>query len=516
MKQIKKSIALLALAAICAPVMSAKTTATDSLVNKFMRSSIYTILLNSEKQNARYETEAAEATAATNNDAILGTVKTLARTDAKKAANETESGNIFSLPAQLFPTIEIPTQFNDHNLEVRVLDFDKLAAKVTPEERDKYNPKSKNQKAGAVAKGLLGGVMGASAGKSESSMLRVDSVDELLPAVLNKYFQANNTGANLLAKWFAYDSKNSEPWKLDLITERGNYNFNQADLERAASDHSMANKIANTGFDMINNTYVIAFNLRFRSYQAVVQEAAALAKTAGSMFGGLGSLAATAASSIASAAAGDGYTVQAVSHLYKLKWNDEVSNKFNENIFAKKASLEDLIAAGICELEFVGKEKASANVRQSILSDKPLSHLVKRATTRAIDSAIAKLQAKNEVFRTVMPIIGGDGNGTIYAAIGTKEGLNEKDEYEILEAQENDGRVTYKSVGSVKPVKGKIWNNVYGAEEEAAENKAKADAKKGETKGDEFDDNAVNLGYTEFKGKKGDYTGYFLRLKKKK
>ena len=509
MKQSTRIVSLCAMASLFIPAGFAKTAATDSLVNNYMRSSIYTILLNSKAQNARYEKEANESA---NADALMSIAKSFAGTDAKKEANS-DGNSIFSAPAELFPTIEIPNQFNDHNLTDRILDFDALRANVTDEEKDKYNPKTKNQKAGAMAKGLAGGMMGAAAGKEESSMLKVDEVDEYMPAVLHKYFAANNTAANLLAKWYNYDASNAAShWNLDLVTERGNYNFTAEDLAQAAQDVSKRAKIENTAFNMINNTYVVALNLRFRSYQAVVAEAAAMAKAAGSMFGGIGSLAATAASSIASAAAGDGYTVQAVSHLYKLKWNEDLNQKFAVDMFEKNASIDDLIASGMCELEFVGKEKASANVRQSLFSDKPMRDLVKRATTRAIDAAIAKLQAKNEVFRTVMPIIGGDGNGTIYAAIGTKEGLNEKDEYEILEAQEDEnGKISYKSVGSVKPVKGKIWNNVYGAEEEAAENAAKAEAKN-----KDFDDSAVSLGHSEFKGKKGDFTGYYLRLKKKK
>lgn len=512
MKQIKKPAIALAIAALCIPAISAKTAASDSLVNNYMRSSIYTILLNSASQNAYFQKEAQEAMNASNNDLIVGTVKSFAKTDEKKAANA-ETQDIFSIPAKIFPTIAIPNQFNDHNLEARVVDFDAIMKTVTPEEKDKYNPKTKNQKAGALAKGLAGGLMGSASGKSESSMLRVDTVDEYLPAVLHKYFENNNTAANMLAKWYNYDAANAgQHWNLDLVTERGNYNFSADDLAKAATDQAMRAKVDQTAFDMINNTYVLALNLRFRSYQAVVQEAAALAKAAGSAFGGIGSLAATAASSIATMAAGDGYTVQAVSHLYKLAWNEDLNQKFAVDIFEKNATVDDLIKSDLCKLEFVGKEKASANVRQSIFSDKPFDDLVKRATTRAIDAAIVKLQAKNEVFRTVMPIIGGDGNGTIYAAIGTKEGLNEKDEYEILEAQEDEnGKRTYKSVGTVKPVKGKIWNNVYGAEEEAAENKAKAEAKD-----KDFDDSAVTLGHSEFKGKKGDYTGYYLRLKKKK
>ncbi len=257
---------------------------------------------------------------------------------------------------------------------------------------------------------------------------------------------------------------------------------------------------------MISNTYVMAVNLRFRSYQAVVAEAAALAKGIGSQFGGIGSLAAQAASTAASAAAGDGYTVQAVSHLYRLKWNDDINQKFAVDIYGNNATIEDLVKAGICELEFVGTEKASSNIRQSLLSSSPISSLVKRATARAIDGAIIKLQNNHEEFRTVLPIIGGDGE-KLYAAIGTKEGLNEKDEYEILEAQEDaNGKRTYKAVGTVKAVPGTIWNNAYGAEEEVASNPKAYDEEKA----------AVSYGYTQFKGKKGDFRGYYLRLKKKK
>lgn len=514
---IKKTIALSAAMLLGLPVVSAKTEANDAMVKNYMRSSLYTILLNSNKQNKEFYKEAQDAMNAVNSDAGIGAikaVKSLGKDDKNGGvANAEIDENLFSLPSQLFPGIAIPAQFNDHNLADRVLDFDAIAAQVSDSERDAANPQTKNSKVGGLAKKGLGGVMGAAGGKEGSAMLKVDSVDLYVPAVLNRYFKASSTAPGLLAKWYNYDANNAnEHWNLNLVAERGNQNFTADQLAQAAKDQALQTKISNTGFNLIDNTFVVATNLRFRSYQAVVQEAAAMAKAAGSMFGGVGALAAQAASSAATAAVGDGYTVQAVSYLYKLKWNNDLNNQFAENVFAKNASLEDLIASGMCELEFVGKDKASANVRQSILSDKPMSDLVARATTRAIDASIAKLQGKHEVFRTVTPIIGGDGNGTLYAAIGTKEGLGEKDEYEILEAQEDEnGVVTYKAVGTVKPVKGKIWNNVYGAEDEAAENKAKAEAKS-----KDFDDSAVSLGHSEFQGKKGDYTGYFLRLKKKK
>jgi hypothetical protein len=500
----KKTLMFAMMAALSLPSVFAKEEVNEELVNNYMRSSIYTVLLSSSAQNQYYQQEAENAEA--NKDALVQAASAVANKETK-----TIDSNMFSLPATLFPNIAIPNQFNNHNLDIRIIDYEKYRDGITEEEAAKYNPKSKGGKFGALAKGAAGSVMGAVGGKSESSMLHTDEVDEYAAATINKYFTSNNVAPNMLAKWFGYDEKSAEHWNFNLIVDRGKYNFNADEIALAGQDQAVNAKIQKTGFDMINNTYVVALNLKFRSYQAVQQEAAAMAKTAGSMFGGVGSLAAQAASTVSSAAVGDGYTVQAVAYLYKLKWDDEIANKFATEIFDKKATLADLINSGICELEFVGREKASANVRQSVMSDKPISDLVERATTRAIDASIAKLQEKNEVFRTATPIIGGDGNGTVYAAIGTKEGLGEKDVYEILEAQEDsNGHLTYKSIGEVKPVKGKIWNNVYGAEEEAAENASNGSSDK------DFDNDAVSLKYSEFKGKKGDYTGYYIRLKKKK
>lgn len=476
--------------------------ANEGDVENYMRSSIYTIIVNSNKQNDYFEEETKKGE---NANAIMSVAKSFAKTDEKKAANDTETGSIFSLPAKLFPTIEIPNQFNDHNLAVRVIEFDELNGNLTDAD------KSAAEKAGFTGKKKkkfnVGNLAKNAAGMSTTGSEINADFDENIQAVMHKYFKDNNIGAQLVAKWYDYNGDNAEHWQLGTVADRGNYNFSEADLKMAAEDQNLRNKIDQTAFDMIGNTFVVATNLRFRSYQAIMAEAQAAASAVGGMFGSVGSLASNVAGAAASAAAGDGYTVQAVTSLYRLKWNEDVNNAFGENIFNKNATLDDLIAAGICELEYLGTEKSSSNIRQSLFSEKPISDLVKRASARAIDEAIIKLQNNHEVFRTAMPVIGGDGNGKIYARIGTKEGLNEKDEYEILEKTEDkNGKTVYKSVGTVKPVKGMIWNNAYDAEAELAENSKATDA----------DREAVSRGYSEFQGKKGDYKGYFIRLKKKK
>lgn len=470
--------------------------ASESDVENYKRSSLYTIILKSDKQNKYFEEETKKGE---NADALASLAKSFVKKDVDSLDNDV---SIFELPAIVFTTIDIPNQFNDHNLDIRVLDFDALRAGVTKEDLEKYGVKKKGG-FGKFAKGLGKSLVGMSTEGDDIN----GEFDEYAPAVLGKFFATNHTPELLMAKWYDYNPERDEHWSMAVVEDRGLYNFTPEDIQMAANDPALRDKIAQTGFDMVGDTYVMAVNLRFRSYQAVVAEAAAMAKAAGSMFGGIGQLAAQAASTGASMAAGDGYTVQAVTNLYKLKMNPDVETQFAEQVYAKNGSLEDLINAGIIELEYLGSEKSSSNIRQSLMSKRSMKDLVKRATARAIDESIVKLQNNHSEFRTAFPIIGGDNEGTIYARIGTKEGLNEKDEYEILEKQEDkNGRVFYKSVGSAKAIKGKIMNNANGAAEEVADNEKASDA----------DREAVERSYTEFKGKKGDYKGYYLRLKKKK
>lgn len=493
-----KKIFIAALSLALSPIVFAKDV-TEENVENYMRSSLYTIILNSEKQNNYFEEETKKGE---NANEFMSLAKELANTNEKKAANDTISGSIFSLPAKIFASIPIPNQFNDHNLGTRVIDFDILAANLTDSDKeaaakDGFEGKKKS-------KFNVGNIAKSAAGISTEGSEINASFDEVAPAVMHKYFKDNNVAELIIARWYDYAPESENHWGVGTIVDRGNYNFSDVDLQEAANDLSKSTKINDTAFEMIGNTFIMVTNLRFRSYQAIVAETqGAVTTLGGSNLGGIASLAGAAAS----AAAGDGYTIQAVSSLYHLIWNDDINQRFGIEILEKNATLEDLIKAGFCKLEYLGTEKSSSNIRQSLFSEKPISDLIQRATARAIDEAIIKLQNNHEQFRTALPVIGGDGNGTIYARIGTKEGLNEKDEYEILEKQEDsNGRSFYKSVGTVKPIKGKIWNNAFGAAEEVSENPKATDA----------DREAVNRGYSEFKGKKGDFKGYYIRLKKKK
>ena len=62
------------------------------------------------------------------------------------------------------------------------------------------------------------------------------------------------------------------------------------------------------------------------------------------------------------------------------------------------------------------------------------------------------------VFKPKTPFYCEEGN--IYAYIGTKEGVNTKSKYEILETKKNDkGEISYSRVADVRPQANTIWDN---------------------------------------------------------
>ena len=101
-----------------------------------------------------------------------------------------------------------------------------------------------------------------------------------------------------------------------------------------------------------------------------------------------------------------------------------------------------------------------------------------KAVTRAVDKAIVQLQRSYDEFKVNVPIgsISDDGK-TIEVPIGLKEGVTEKSRYDVLMPSKDPdtGHVKYKKIAEIKPVKDKIWDNRFGALEDA-EMRAKAAA----------------------------------------
>lgn len=465
---------------------------------KFMRSSIYTILVNSDEQNTRLDKEAAEV-------------------DPEGYKATLEAAGIQSLgvlPKQVFPTLAIPEQFYDHNLpELRILDFDAIAAGISADEAKEARPKGKG---GGFMKSLGGAALAGASGNNESSMLRVEKVDDYMHAVVNKFLAENKVADMLVAKWYNYDENSAPHFNPNLITERGFYNADAKDMAKASVDANFKAMLSSQGFELLNNTFVVTTNLRFRNNKALAKEISDLAATAaaaaGSKLGGLGQMGASLAAkkgteALTNALLKDMYSVTAVTNLYKLEWNDDIDMILSDKVlYNENATLEDLVNTGVCKLTYVGQTKARSGVKKD--KNKSLDQLAQSATARAMDKALAKLQVENEVFRTTVPV-SKSADGFVYAKIGSKEGVTPGDEYEILEQQidPKTNKYIYKKVGSAKVEKDAVWFNTIGADEIIAN----ADEKEAEQM-----KAAQELGYTKFKANKKDYSGYYLRLAKKK
>lgn len=469
MKQLVRILMITAFVSAVSYVNAAKI---DS-VPEFLRSSVYTILIHSDAQDAQLDTEVTQQ----NNEYLA-----LAESFTKKEKSDEDTVRKSVLVRKEFLNIPIPDQFNDHNLDWRLIRYEDFVDNITDADLQAAGLKKSSRK-----------------------------IDEMIPAVMNKVIEDYNIPELMLAKWFGYDgTKASDRYNDSLVREKVMYAASEIAKDEAQTNADVKSTLERKLYDrVLGNTYMLVINSRYLNDKAIYQEAQAAANAIGSLFGDIGTMVAQVGGAIAGGAVGDGYSVQTLVYLYKLEWNEEIKTRFYEEYWDK--SLEELIDAGFCKLTLLGKEKANSRVAQALTSKKPLSQLVRRASARAIDATICKLQSKFEEFRTNSPIVEVNvEEKLLYAPIGMKEGIEPGDVYDVLEEiyDEKTGEISYKSVATVKPVKGMIWDNRFGAVEEAEEGAENA----------EVDAASVQLGATAFKcGKiKSIYPGMLLRLKKKK
>ena len=161
----------------------------------------------------------------------------------------------------------------------------------------------------------------------------------------------------------------------------------------------------------------------------------------------------------------DGYTVWVNSFLYKLKWNDSISNLFYTNYWMDKSNVDEkkkvaFDTTSLFSMEFIGEEKASSLVLFSQIDTRPMSKIIEVATIRAIDHVFAKLQKHYDVFKPKTPLLTGEPPT---AKIGLKEGLERGDKFEVLEQRmdRKTGIVNYVQIDKITVDADLIWDNRY-------------------------------------------------------
>ncbi len=308
--------------------------------------------------------------------------------------------------------------------------------------------------------------------------------------IITNYLNENDIAKKLISKWFNRNEKGE--FNMQLIIQRGNYNATDLDIFIAKNTERGESMLSDAGEELIGNTFVIVNDYKYTNKEEVAKKTNKFLTLVANTAGGQNVEAVANLSQKAIHTAGKGYIIKTTSYLYRLIWNEEITAIFyndywidSTNFDANKKEAFD--NSTIFKLEYIGSQNAWADIQSSTYSNKSNQELIQRATIKATDKAIAKLQRKYDKFKTKSPIIGVD---PVAAKIGLKEGVKKGDKFEVLEQVLNKkGKIVFKRVALVKVDKNHIWDNRYMANEE----------------------NNTQFEYTTFKGGKKVLVGMFLR-----
>ena len=291
---------------------------------------------------------------------------------------------------------------------------------------------------------------------------------------ISQWLDDNRIASRLVAKWFDRDIFTGQ-CDMALVQQRGLYNATVFDKELAARSSRGQAMLADAGEELIGNTFVLVHEAHYIDNAKRSQNVSTGLKIFGALAGGiigvdvsdlfdsLGDLAATF----------KGFRVKFHTSLYQLVWDDETAAAFYKDMYAMNPDDEGKRKAfeenrGRFKLKFIGDVESSGSQNSFLgISEEHPDIMIRKACQRAIDDNVRDLQHNFEVFRVKSPVTEVNGK-EVKVPIGLKEGVNEDSEYEVLEANEKDGRIEYKRIGTIVPVKDKIWDNRFMALEEGA------------------------------------------------
>lgn len=370
-----------------------------------------------------------------------------------------------------FMAIETPDKFNNHDIEIKALESSVKKAKSKGDKKDAINQQD-----------------------------------------ISTFVCENKVPHKLVAKWFNQDPLTGG-FDMEVISQRGYYDASQDRISMADNSYRGRQALADAGEDLIGKTFMLVNDITFLDNGETTARVSAWTKLLTSVAGEL-----TGVSSISDIGAGsaalinmvDGFTVSITSYLYRLDWNPEISNTFYMEHWWDKSQGENsrqetFETSPIFTLSYVGSTATKAtNISTKTAAAKPKSHQMLKVCTRAIDKSIVQLQRQYDEFKVNVPISNIQEDGTVEVPIGMKEGINEKSEFDVLIAvKDENNRTVYEKVGRIKPIKEKIWDNRFGALEDAQELKAIEDQIDRSKLGDEAPGN-VDLTCTQFRIISGD------------
>lgn len=408
---------------------------------------------------------------------------------------------------ETFKKLNTPEKYNDHRLGNRVINLSQI--KVSDAEIEAVEVSKKKKGGLGKAMGSVSKAAGATGSSDPKFASIMDDVtgksDKKYIAKIQKYFKENHTADSLVYKWYngkATANEDGTFFDYNLIAERGLTSASKEEMDKALKTLGGVEAIQNeAAMDLIPRTFVAVSRYKLMTIDDIVLYAQAAASLIPN---------AMAQQAAMLAAEGlkktmDGNFVSTNTYLFQLKWNSELQSEFESQTMPTKdkAQVDKFINDGKFELVYVGKtsDRVPATLSFTISQDK-IDKLMARATERAQDGAITKLQKEYDQFKTLSTLHVADGK--LFSYIGMKEGVKDGDKFEVLEQvfDPKTKSLSFKVVGKLKVAKGKVWDNRAGADlkiEGAAKDGSEVDT-----------DNQLTA--TEFDGKASKFSeGMLLR-----
>lgn len=371
-----------------------------------------------------------------------------------------------------FDNAVAPIKFNDHNIDGFRTFIPSAITDADYASYDAVNPPKKQSFGKALGLGLLGAVTSSSNSDENAAKFKEeqDKIKRDLGTQAYKYLLENNIAHRMMDKWFSEltletDEEGNSKVKYNLPTAETGLSLSTIQ-ERAVSDATPLDKIqaqaaadqlgilTSAGMELIGNSFVVVSRYRYMTANEYAEE---MAKVADATTGGLG------LGDLTKSFTGMGdlfkgknskssYVITVRTYLFQLVWDEAIQQTVSDNFNNFEA-----FANMPFSLKFIGYETATASCGSK--KERTQEEIIAMATMRAFDKVIAKLERKYEVFRTKTPIMDVEPEVTI--GIGTKECVEKKDKFEILEqvVDEKTGRVVYKRCGVMQVDPSKIWDN---------------------------------------------------------
>ena len=309
-----------------------------------------------------------------------------------------------------------------------------------------------------------------------SSIVLTAEVKQANADVMLDLLNRAEMGKRIVAKWFHLTGETLQDAHFDteIIEHRSGYNASMLDVEKAQFTIEGTAALMNISNDLMQHSFVLVSDMTYITAEDRGKAAKTTIGVLGAVFdaftgGNSGQRFTEDVEDIADMFTG--FKVMTHSYLFQLVWNDSIENLFYQNYYTPTPNPEKMRAfmADTTSFRMIYLGTESAKFEKTKVAGKyDRTDLLQMITVRSIDNNIAKLQKRFEPFRVKAPVtqIEYDKKGNpsgFRAQIGAKEGVEDNMKFEVLECRLVKGKIEYRRVAVIRPVKNRIWDNRFNA-----------------------------------------------------